>query len=237
MGAPQAALSFTGHVGVADRVAALLSLPAVTKPGWGARAVQCHTVVLSGDQLCSNTCLMTNKCRLTEGQGHRPQRSEEVFAPSRLHWSSVESLSMVQAQTRVEHVEFALKTTAWGIVKDSRVGREQGITLGRLPVRGGNVDVLRAPKLGAPAMRWSSETLNSTPSFGPTALASVTMRAPSLCACGKPQNRSRKLGCAGRHAPLSSDKLLRRPQLPSRLLLAVDRARARHHHFRSLGLQ
>jgi type I restriction enzyme R subunit len=40
---------------------------------------------------------------------------------------------MNEAETRAEHIDPALKVAGWGVVEGSRVLREHGITLGRLP--------------------------------------------------------------------------------------------------------
>lgn len=44
---------------------------------------------------------------------------------------------MNEAETRAERIDPALKATGWGVVEDSRVLREHGITLGPLQGSGG----------------------------------------------------------------------------------------------------
>ena len=53
----------------------------------------------------------------------------------------MDTYSMNEAQTRAEHIALALKTAASGVTKNSRVWREHGITLGRLPGGGGNTQI------------------------------------------------------------------------------------------------
>ncbi len=75
---------------------------------------------------------------------------------------------MNEAETRAEHVDPALKAAGWGVVEDSRILREHGITLGRLQGSGGK---------GGQSLRAKAEIADYVLVYRNTKLAVVEAKA------------------------------------------------------------